>query len=117
MIELVQLSNVNMRKSDGDLLDSGRVHLEIADAWDGYAPGPPYDLIHVGAAAATVPTNLLMQMKIGGKMFIPVGPDGGNQKLLFIERIFSGRDPEKDFTMKELMGVRYVPLVNAKSQK
>lgn len=117
MIELVQLSNLNMRKSDGDLLDSGRVHLQIADAWDGYAPGAPYDLIHVGAAAATVPTNLLLQMKIGGKMFIPVGPDGGNQKLLFIERSFSGSDLEKDFTFKELMGVRYVPLVNVKNQK
>ena len=109
ILEMVQLSEYNIQKSDGDLLQSERVKLVLQDAWEGCQREAPYDLIHVGAAAATVPTNLLQQLKVGGKMFIPVGPENDTQKLLFIER-----KNEEKYDTTEILNVRYVPLVNAK---
>jgi len=38
----------------------------------GYPDGAPYDAIHVGAAAPTVPKALLKQLKVGGRLVIPV---------------------------------------------
>ena len=39
----------------------------------GYADESPYDVIHVGAAAPTVPSALVSQLKVGGILVIPVG--------------------------------------------
>ena len=44
-------------------------------------------------------------------MLIPVGPQGGHQELVLIERRNAGTNIETDFRVDSLMGVRYVPLV------
>lgn len=79
------------------------------DGFDGYPDDGPYDAIHVGAAAARIPEKLVEQLADGGRMVIPVGPDGGDQVLLQIDK-----DGDGKATAKELMGVRYVPLVETK---
>lgn len=84
----------------------------------------PYNAIHVGAAAATFPKNLMAQLAVGGVMVIPVGPDGGVQYLYRVERVgddggivgIGGGDSkigflEEDFKVYRVLGVRYVPLV------
>ena len=113
--EMVLLSDENIRKNDAELLDSGRIVLSERDGWEGYEEHGPYDLIHVGAAAASIPRNLLKQLKVGGKMFIPVGPDGGGQKLKFIERTGSGESVDDNYVINDVLDVRYVPLVNQKA--
>ena len=65
----------------------------------------------MGAAAATVPQALVNQLKPGGRVFIPVGAEHGEQYLEQIDK-----EPDGSTTRKRLMGVRYVPLVN-KEQK
>jgi protein-L-isoaspartate(D-aspartate) O-methyltransferase len=104
---LIDLSISNMMKADGALLESKRVEVILADGWAGLPASGPYDCIHVGAAAAAVPEALLDQLKPGGCMIIPVGPQGGKQHLVKIVK-----DPVTGTGERtNLMGVRYVPLV------
>ena len=49
----------------------------------------------------------------GGVMVIPVGPDGGYQRLYKVERLRENREFNmSDFKIQMLLGVRYVPLVH-----
>jgi protein-L-isoaspartate O-methyltransferase len=91
----------------------------------------------VGAAADSLPRALIAQLKVGGIMVIPVGPEGGNQVccpllkgggcirvsdcvqclceqwLYRVEKVKDSGPMDETFVATELMGVRYVPLVNA----
>merc|ERR1711991_626823 len=103
---LVEKSIENVRKSGhGNLLDEKVLSIRLGDGWKG-VPGEQFDVIHVGAAADTLPEALVAQLAPGGRLVIPVGPDGGEQHLQLIER-------RADNTLSErtLTGVRYVPLV------
>jgi protein-L-isoaspartate(D-aspartate) O-methyltransferase len=74
-------------------------------------PGHQYDAIHVGAAAATIPQALLDQLKPGGRLVIPVGPEGGDQHLDAIDKDLQGK-----VTRMRVTGVRYVPLTSEEHQ-
>mmetsp|Transcript_8811 Transcript_8811/g.7876 ORF Transcript_8811/g.7876 Transcript_8811/m.7876 type:complete len:229 (-) Transcript_8811:55-741(-) len=114
--ELVNRAIINIRKKDADLMDSGRVVALTGDGWAGYNKNAPYDCIHVGAAAPEIPKQLLEQLKVGGRMIIPVGEDRAPQELLMVDRISSGNSA-KDYKIESLMGVMYVPLVKTKDSK
>lgn len=58
----------------------------------------PYDAIHVGAAAPTLPGPLVDQLASPGRMFIPVGTD--SQVILQVDK-----DEQGNVTKKELMDV------------
>lgn len=66
-----------------------------------------FDAIHVGAAAAELPLSLVRALRPGGRMVIPVGPDGGEQVLSVIDKDPDGKG---GYTRRDLMGVRFVPL-------
>jgi protein-L-isoaspartate(D-aspartate) O-methyltransferase len=122
--ELVTLARANIQKEDSDILE--RLEIPAAcNGWHGYAKNAPYDAIHVGAAAADLPSDLLSQLKVNGKMIIPVGPEGEPQVLVQVVRKReeeeesgngngdgNGGSFEQQFEVTNLMGVRYVPLVN-----
>jgi protein-L-isoaspartate(D-aspartate) O-methyltransferase len=114
---LIDLSMNNMRKADGDLLDSGVVQFSLGDGWKGLVEEAPFDAIHVGAAADGMPYQLVSQLKVGGVMIIPIGPQSQVQNLYKIERLKQS-EPDgnsvyypDDFRVTPLLGVRYVPLV------
>ena len=110
--ELVQMSRDNFHR-DGrhGMLERGEVILEVADGRNGWPAKAPYDCIHVGAAAPTVPPALVEQLKPGGRLIIPVGEQNAGQELLAVEK---GQDGK--VTKRSLMGVVYVPLTNPKHQ-
>jgi protein-L-isoaspartate(D-aspartate) O-methyltransferase len=74
------------------------------DGWRGYSAQGPYDAIHVGAAAESLPQALVDQLKPGGRMIIPIG--AREQKLYQIDKRDDG-----SIVKKPLMDVIYVPLV------
>ncbi|MCJ1378039.1 hypothetical protein MMC17_001135 [Xylographa soralifera] len=106
---LVDLANRNMGQSaEGkELLASGRVQFIKADGRKGWPEGGPYDAIHVGAAAVEAHESLVEQLKIPGRMFIPVG-DRFSQYIWVIDR-------KNDWSIEKQKsyGVMYVPLTDA----
>ena len=79
-----------------------------ADGHTGWPSQAPFDGILVTAAATEVPQSLLDQLKVGGKLVIPVERHG-MQRLLSICRTPDG------FEEKDLGGVIFVPLLSGLS--
>ncbi|KZT24906.1 protein-L-isoaspartate O-methyltransferase, partial [Neolentinus lepideus HHB14362 ss-1] len=104
--ELVQWSKENLRR-DGlsKEMDEGRIIMIAGDGRQGWPSEGPYDAIHVGAAAPTMPQALIEQLARPGRMFIPVGTR--EQKIVQVDK-----DTEGKVTQKELIDVLYVPLTD-----
>jgi len=101
--ELVEFAIKNVKNDDPTLLSEGLIEFKVKDGWKGDPDNAPFDSIHVGAAAATVPEALLQQLKDGGRLVIPEGTS--SQSLNVYDKIGS------EIKMTQMMGVRYVPLV------
>jgi len=107
--ELAYSSIDNIRKHHSDRLDKGIIQILAKDGRHGLPEYAPFDCIHIGAAAAHTPTELLQQLKIGGRLVAPIGTY--DQHLVMIDR--TGEDT---FQETKLMGVRYVPLTSKETQ-
>ncbi len=83
------------------------VQFILGNGWKGYKKAAPYDRIIVAAAAAKIPEDLKVQLKIGGVMVIPVGSTY-NCALTRLEKI-----AEDDFEIEEEPGFSFVPLIQA----
>ncbi|MBD1261258.1 protein-L-isoaspartate(D-aspartate) O-methyltransferase [Maribacter polysiphoniae] len=80
----------------------------FGDGYKGLPEVAPFDSIIVTAGAPEVPKALMSQLKIGGRLVIPVGIDD-QIMTLFI------RKSEKEFEKKELGSFRFVPLLEDKN--
>ncbi|MCK0156589.1 protein-L-isoaspartate(D-aspartate) O-methyltransferase [Cellulophaga sp. F20128] len=80
----------------------------LGDGYKGYPEEAPYDGIIVTAGAPIVPKPLLAQLKIGGRLVIPVGV-ADQIMTLFI------RKSEKEFEKQEFGSFKFVPLLENKN--
>ena len=63
-----------------------KCHLIYGDGYKGLPKFAPFDKIIVTCGAPSIPLNLIKQIKIGGKMVVPIG-DSSKQVMHLIERI------------------------------
>ena len=76
------------------------------DGYFGWEEHAPYDAIVVTCASDFIPPPLIKQLKVGGRMCIPVGPPFKIQHLVLVEK---GEDNNISTTI--IASVRFVPLV------
>jgi protein-L-isoaspartate(D-aspartate) O-methyltransferase len=81
------------------------VQTRIGDGYRGWPEQAPFDSIIVTAAPAEVPSELTRQLKPGGKLVIPLGPQSGAQTLYVVEKRADG-----NLTRRAVLAVRFVPL-------
>ncbi len=90
------------------LADLGYQNVEVihADGTLGLPEQAPFDAIVVTAGGPEVPDTLKKQLKVGGRMLIPVGVSREIQELVRITRL-----SENEYREEDLADVRFVPLV------
>jgi protein-L-isoaspartate(D-aspartate) O-methyltransferase len=95
-------------KAAATLADLGykNVHVLHADGTRGWAEHAPYDAIVVAASGPEIPESLKAQLKIGGRLVIPVGIDRQVQELVRVTRV-----SETQYKTEDIADVRFVPLV------
>lgn len=82
------------------------VSVEVGDGTRGWPEKAPFDAIVVTAGAPSVPPSLREQLRLGGRLVIPVGDVPREQRLLRVTR----RDADS-FEEEDLGGVLFVPLI------
>ena len=85
-------------------LELRNVRLKHGDGTQGWKSLAPFDAILVAAAPLTVPDALLQQLRIGGRLVVPVGPDGRQELVRFTRK-------ENRVDRQSLGPVSFVPLL------
>ncbi len=94
------------RRSKKNLTNLGykTINIKYGDGYKGLQEHQPFDKILVTAGAEILPKQLLLQLKIGGKLVIPIGKD--IQEMTVIER-----KSEKSFDKKIYGNFKFVPML------
>lgn len=89
------------------LIDLGykNISTKIGDGYYGWEDEAPFDAIVVTAAASHIPPPLIKQLKVGGRMVIPVGSQFMTQQLLLVSK-----DEDNKITTRQILPVQFVPL-------
>jgi protein-L-isoaspartate(D-aspartate) O-methyltransferase len=83
-----------------------RVHVLHGDGYLGWPQEAPFDRVIVTAAPEEIPQPLIEQLRVGGKMVVPVGPAGQVQQLTLLEKRADG-----SVETTRVLSVAFVPMV------
>ena len=89
-------------------LDIRNVKFHHGDGTQGWKSQAPFDGILVAAAPLVVPPALLRQLAPGGRLIVPVGPEGEQELMRFTRR-------EQGVVRESLGRVAFVPLLGGKN--
>lgn len=87
-------------------LNYHNVTVRLGDGTKGWAEHAPFDGIIVTAGGPRIPDALKSQLKVGGRMVMPVGHTANNQALVRTTRV-----SETEYRNEEIADVRFVPLI------
>ncbi len=87
------------------VLGYNRLRLFFGDGYDGLPTFAPFDAILVTAGAAKIPEKLLLQLKIGSVMVVPIGES--KQVMTRIRRL-----SEDDFEQEQFGDCAFVPMLS-----
>jgi protein-L-isoaspartate(D-aspartate) O-methyltransferase len=95
-------------KASAKLADLGFHNVRVlhGDGTLGWPEHAPFDAIIVAAGGPEIPKSLKQQLKVGGRMVIPVGDDPRVQELIRVTRT-----SEDTFESEDIADVRFVPLL------
>ncbi|MCR4279839.1 MAG: protein-L-isoaspartate O-methyltransferase [Candidatus Komeilibacteria bacterium] len=79
------------------------IHWVLGSGYDGYPKHAPYDRIIVAAAGQEIPEALLQQLKVGGRLLMPV-----NHNLVQVDKRNSG-----EYEQQLWPGFSFVPFIDA----
>ncbi len=88
------------------------VHILHGDGTRGWPEHAPYDAIVVAAGGPQVPESLKQQLKVGGRLVIPIGADQRGQELVRVTRVSSD-----EYRSEDIADVRFVPLIGEEGWK
>ena len=94
---LAQFARANLSTSGYD-----QVWVRAGDGYQGWPEERPFDAIIITAAPDHIPSPLLEQLAVGGRLILPIGDD--SQSLMLIRRTKEG------YQKTELLAVRFVPM-------
>ena len=86
------------------------VSVRLGDGYDGWPECGPFDAIVVTAALGEVPPPLIEQLKVGGRLVMPVGPGYATQQLTVVEKTAPGKTTTRAVTL-----VRFVPFTRSQN--
>lgn len=81
-----------------------QVHTRIGDGYQGWPEEAPFDAVIVTCAPDAIPRPLIDQLREGGRMIIPVGPQDDVQELVLLEK------REGEILRRAILPVRFVPM-------
>jgi protein-L-isoaspartate(D-aspartate) O-methyltransferase len=93
------------KRSAALLRDMGysKIHLRIGDGYRGWPEAAPFDAIVVTAAPPEVPQPLVDQLRVGGRLVIPVGEREQHLEVHV-------KQPDGSTVVERLFEVRFVPM-------
>ena len=83
------------------------VEVRVGNGYQGWPDGAPFDAVMVTAAPPEIPQALIDQLKVGGRMVIPVGPPHETQMLYRCLKQTDG-----DIAKEKKLPVAFVPMVD-----
>lgn len=103
----IEIVPVLARRAERTLQDLGykNAAVKAGDGYQGWPEHAPFDAIIVTCAPDHIPEPLVRQLKLGGRMVIPVGPDlAGSpwspQELIVVRKTKDGMKREKKFDVR-----------------
>jgi protein-L-isoaspartate(D-aspartate) O-methyltransferase len=84
------------------------VSVKLGDGYQGWPECGPFDAVVVTAALEHVPPPLVEQLKVGGRLVMPLGPAHAVQQLTLVEKIAAG-----ETKARSAMLVRFVPFARS----
>ncbi|MGH9820031.1 MAG: protein-L-isoaspartate(D-aspartate) O-methyltransferase [Pyrinomonadaceae bacterium] len=81
--------------------------LRCSDGTEGWPVYAPYDAILVAAGSPGIPDPLIQQLKVGGRLVIPIGSDQKTQVLIKVTKTQSGS------TQENFGSCAFVPLIGS----
>ena len=85
------------------------VSVKVGDGYHGWPECGPFDAMIVTAALGHVPPPLIEQLKVGGRLVMPLGPADAPQQLTVIEKI-----APSETRMRSITVVNFVPFTRSR---
>jgi protein-L-isoaspartate(D-aspartate) O-methyltransferase len=100
----IEIVDVLARRAEKTLkdLDYDNIYVKSGDGYKGWPEHAPFDAIIITAAPTKIPQPLADQLRIGGRMILPLGDF--SQDLVLIQKNALG------ITQQTLLPVRFVPM-------